>query len=31
MTWLLGEGAARLTRQVLAVDGGFTAMRPLVK
>jgi NAD(P)-dependent dehydrogenase (short-subunit alcohol dehydrogenase family) len=31
MAWLLGEGAARLTGQVLAVDGGFTTVRPLVK
>jgi hypothetical protein len=27
----LGVGAARLTGQVLAVDGGFTTVRPLVK
>ncbi|MDO9026043.1 SDR family oxidoreductase [Zwartia sp.] len=31
MAWLLGEGSARLTGQVLAVDGGFTTIRPLVK
>ena len=31
MAWLLGEGAARLTGQVIAVDGGFTSVRPLVK
>jgi NAD(P)-dependent dehydrogenase (short-subunit alcohol dehydrogenase family) len=31
MAWLLGDGAARLTGQVLAVDGGFTTVRPLVK
>ena len=31
MTWLLGDGAARLTGQVIAVDGGFTTIRPLVK
>jgi len=31
MAWLLGEGAARLTGQVIAVDGGFTTVRPLVK
>ena len=31
MAWLLGDGAARLTGQVIAVDGGFTSVRPLVK
>lgn len=31
MAFLLGEGAARLTGQILAVDGGFTTVRPLVK
>jgi NAD(P)-dependent dehydrogenase (short-subunit alcohol dehydrogenase family) len=31
IAWLLGEGAARLTGQILAVDGGFTTVRPLVK
>ena len=31
MGWLLSEGAARLTGQVIAVDGGFTTVRPLVK
>jgi NAD(P)-dependent dehydrogenase (short-subunit alcohol dehydrogenase family) len=31
MSWLLGSGAARLTGQVLPVDGGFTTVRPLVK
>ena len=31
MAWLLGDGAARLTGQVLAVDGGFTTVRPLVR
>ena len=31
MAWLLGQGAARLTGQVIAVDGGFTTVRPLVK
>jgi NAD(P)-dependent dehydrogenase (short-subunit alcohol dehydrogenase family) len=31
MAWLLGDGAARLTGQVIAVDGGFSTVRPLVK
>ena len=31
MAWLLGDGAARLTGQVIAVDGGFTTVRPLIK
>jgi enoyl-[acyl-carrier-protein] reductase (NADH) len=31
MSWLLSNGAARLTGQVIAVDGGFTTIRPLVK
>ena len=31
MAWLLGDGAARLTGQVIAVDGGFTTVRPVVK
>jgi NAD(P)-dependent dehydrogenase (short-subunit alcohol dehydrogenase family) len=31
MAWLLGEGAARITGQVIAVDGGFTTVRPLVR
>jgi NAD(P)-dependent dehydrogenase (short-subunit alcohol dehydrogenase family) len=29
--WLLGDDAARITGQIWAVDGGFTAIRPLVK
>jgi NAD(P)-dependent dehydrogenase (short-subunit alcohol dehydrogenase family) len=31
ITWLLSPQAARITGQVLAVDGGFTTVRPLVK
>jgi NAD(P)-dependent dehydrogenase (short-subunit alcohol dehydrogenase family) len=31
MDWLISPEAARLTGQVLAVDGGFTTVRPLVK
>jgi NAD(P)-dependent dehydrogenase (short-subunit alcohol dehydrogenase family) len=31
MAWLLSDQAARLTGQVLPVDGGFTTVRPLVK
>jgi NAD(P)-dependent dehydrogenase (short-subunit alcohol dehydrogenase family) len=31
MAWLLGDGSARVTGQVIAVDGGFTTIRPLVK
>jgi NAD(P)-dependent dehydrogenase (short-subunit alcohol dehydrogenase family) len=29
--WLLSTNAARLTGQVIPVDGGFTQIRPLVK
>lgn len=29
--WLLSEQAARITGQVLPVDGGFTSIRPLVR
>lgn len=31
MAWLLGDGSARITGQVIAVDGGFTTVRPLLK
>ncbi len=31
MDWLLSLEASRLTGQVLAVDGGFTTVRPLVR
>ena len=31
MAWLLSDSAARITGQVIAVDGGFTSVRPLVK
>ena len=31
MAWLLSAQAARVTGQVIAIDGGFTTVRPLVK
>ena len=31
MAWLLGDNAARITGQIIAVDGGFTTVRPLVR
>lgn len=31
MAFLLGDGSARLTGQIIAVDGGFTTVRPLVR
>jgi NAD(P)-dependent dehydrogenase (short-subunit alcohol dehydrogenase family) len=31
IAWLLSDQAARITGQVIAVDGGFTTVRPIVK
>lgn len=31
MVWLLSDQAQRITGQVIAVDGGFTTVRPLVR
>ncbi len=31
IAWLLSDGAVRITGQVIAIDGGFTTVRPLVK
>ena len=31
MAWPLGDGAAHLTGQTIAVGGGFTNVQPLVK
>lgn len=31
MTWLLSDKAARITGQILSLDGGFSTIRPLVK
>jgi NAD(P)-dependent dehydrogenase (short-subunit alcohol dehydrogenase family) len=31
MAWLLSSGAARITGRLIAVDGGFTTVRPLVE
>ena len=31
IAWLLSDSAARITGQVIAVDGGFTHIRPLIR
>ncbi len=31
MAWLLSDAASRITGQIVAVDGGFTTIRPLVR
>jgi NAD(P)-dependent dehydrogenase (short-subunit alcohol dehydrogenase family) len=31
MVWLLSNAASRVTGQVWSLDGGFSAIRPLVK
>jgi enoyl-[acyl-carrier-protein] reductase (NADH) len=31
MAFLLGDSAARLTRLIIAVDAGFTTVKPLVR
>jgi NAD(P)-dependent dehydrogenase (short-subunit alcohol dehydrogenase family) len=31
MAWLLSDAATRVTGQVWSLDGGFAAIRPLVK